>query len=104
MGSIPVGLTVPYEPCDSPGQGINEGDDKDPDAQDSSEVVPIDPTLSPEILAAQMEHAFRLQDQVQAALAAANSSAAHSHLASIDTQLSQLIESLCLGCDSIGGR
>lgn len=126
MGDILVGPEgYELQPGDSPGQGINEEDDQHPDAgvelpavatlaaqlgialrlNPAAAAPPVlDPTLSTTILAAQLEHALKLQDDIQAGLAVPNSSHAHRRLSLLEREVALLTGQLCAELTLRGSR
>lgn len=55
----------------------------------------VDPTLTPEILAAQLERLLCLQGQIQASLAGPGSSQGQALLSNLDTEVASLVDLLC---------
>ena len=90
-GAEPSDLTE-LAPVASPGQGISE---ENPDEGPDEAVLPIDPSLSPEILAAQLEHALHFSDSIQAGLAAAGTSCDHRRLSELEIEVAALVQAMC---------
>lgn len=90
--SEPTDLKEP--PQGSPGQGIEEHPDKDLTGGETSDQLSVDPSLSPDILAAQLEHLLVLQDDIATGMVDAGSSAGHRRLSELDSRVARLVDTL----------
>jgi hypothetical protein len=95
VGAMLVGSDAPvHEDHSEDSQGASKVDAGSSDSADAA-------LLTPEILAAQLEHTLSLQEDVQACLAATSSQAGAQHFNEMEDRLTHLMAQLTLRWDDI---